>query len=266
MVNDTVFREGVYTLKELGHYYDALCIFEKLAETGDPRADEMIKETKYELAYHKAELEMWISSYELFNEIADYKDSLDAISILRDILYEEGKSAYYEGEYLQAIKYFAPIVSYADTINYLTLIDCLRYRYGSSAFAHWWAETALNDIAGFKMVSSAEEAMEKLLSLTEFENAGNILIDYFGYTYLLGKWRTNDASYYFQMTEDHYASYNLPRFDYGDYYRLENGDYLLYPDGHEDESRAMFHFYPITSTCMQVYCYKDGSFYTLYKQ
>ena len=178
LVNDTVFREGVYTLKDLGHYYDALCIFEKLAETGDPRADEMIKETKYELAYHKAELEMWISSYELFNEIADYKDSLDAISILRDILYEEGKSAYYEGEYLQAIKYFAQIVSCADTINYLTLIDCLRYRYGSSAFAHWWAqrdnETALNDIAGFKMVSSAEEAMEKLLSLTEFENAGNL--------------------------------------------------------------------------------------------
>ena len=273
LVNDTLYREGIYFLTEQNNYSGALSIFEKLHKAGDARADEMIKETKYEWAYQRADLKMWIESYELFNEIEDYKDAREALSILRDIIYEEGQTAYRDKEYTTAVKYFIPIISYADTSKYIALIDCIRCSIvGLSAIDRLEKLTIekelsnLSTVPGYEMISSSEDAIECLLSFIDFEDAGEILIDRYGYTYLMGTWRTNDWAYYFILNESHYSSYNLPWFSYGDYYRIESGDYLLYPDGHQNDTRALFHFYPITSNCMQIYCYKDGSIYTLYKQ
>ena len=86
--------------------------------------------------------------------------------------------------------------------------------------------------------------------------------------FLKGSWTS--GSWYFTMAELEdgtcQTSYNLPWFDYGDYYGIEDGVYFLYVDGsYETDRRNMFRFTIISWDTISVYCYKDGSTYTLYR-
>ena len=68
------------------------------------------------------------------------------------------------------------------------------------------------------------------------------------------------------MKDDGHISYNLPWLSYGDYYRIEDGYVLLYPENDENATKKLFHFTAITPDCMEVYCYKNDRTYTLNRQ
>lgn len=92
----------------------------------------------------------------------------------------------------------------------------------------------------------------------------------YDYIKIRGNW--SNGSYYFRMNEDSYISYNLPYFEYGDYYSIYEGYIYLYKeivneDGSLEESdkRNLFKIDFISDDIAQFYCFKNGSTYTLYK-
>jgi hypothetical protein len=68
------------------------------------------------------------------------------------------------------------------------------------------------------------------------------------------------------MKDDGYINYNLPWFNYGDYYRIEDGIMLLYPENSYNSTKALFAFEAVTPDCIEVYCYQNKRTYTLYRQ
>ncbi len=80
---------------------------------------------------------------------------------------------------------------------------------------------------------------------------------------LQGYWSNN--GYYFQMNESGQINYNVPWFEYGDYYGLYNHIIYLFPDGQEDNSRNLFEINFINDNTITIYSYQNGLTYTLYK-
>ena len=65
------------------------------------------------------------------------------------------------------------------------------------------------------------------------------------------------------MGEDHSTYYYLPWFNYGDYYTIFDGHYVLYKDGEYSSYKNLFDFYPTSANTCEVYCYNNGKAYTL---
>ena len=107
-----------------------------------------------------------------------------------------------------------------------------------------------------------------LVKLLDFEDTADLIIENAEYTkkYLTGTWKTSDGKYYFTMKSDGHTTYNLPRFDYGEYYRIENGDFLLYYEKDPDNTRTLFSFEIVTKDIINIYCYKDYTSYRLIRQ
>lgn len=107
-----------------------------------------------------------------------------------------------------------------------------------------------------------------LVKLLDFEDTADLIIENADYTekYLTGTWKTSDGKYYFTMKSDGHTTYNLPSFDYGEYYRIENGDFLLYYEKDPDNTRTPFSFEIVTKDIINIYCYKDYMSYRLIRQ
>lgn len=107
-----------------------------------------------------------------------------------------------------------------------------------------------------------------IVKLLGFEDAADLIFGNADYTekFLTGTWRTGDGNYYFTMKSDGNTTYNLPWFDYGEYYRIENGDYLLYYEKDPDNTRTLFSFEIVTKDIINIYCYKDYTSYRLIRQ
>lgn len=61
-------------------------------------------------------------------------------------------------------------------------------------------------------------------------------------------------------------SYDLPWFDYGDYYTIRNGEVLLYPADNENNTKILFEITALSDDSINVYCHKDSRIYSLYRQ
>ena len=105
-----------------------------------------------------------------------------------------------------------------------------------------------------------------LLSILSFEDAAVVILDYYADSFLTGTWKTADGDYYFKLKSNGDTSYNLPWFDFGEYYQFENGDYLLCSDKDPDDTRTLFSFDIVNKDIIDVYCYKDDTWYRLIRQ
>jgi hypothetical protein len=61
---------------------------------------------------------------------------------------------------------------------------------------------------------------------------------------------------------DYYASYNIPW--YGGSFTIKDGVYMVTQGNYED--KPQYKFTLLTPNSMDLYCYKDGKTYTLYRQ
>lgn len=111
---------------------------------------------------------------------------------------------------------------------------------------------------------NAESMTQRLMDLFYFEDASDIILKSEEYLqeYLMGKW--SGGRYYFTMEKkkNYYTTFNLPWFDF-EYYSLEDGVYMVHGSFGE---KPMYRFTLLTPDSMLVYCYKNGSTYTLYRQ
>ena len=164
------------------------------------------------------------------------------------MLYLEGQELYANGELDESEKRFRYIHPYAETRKYLTLLDA-RSEVG-------WEDP--------------DKMVKDLTDIFYFEDAPELLLahDMYACRFLLGTWRTSGGGYYLKMevsSEDDYefwCSYNLPWWECTSF-TIDDGTYFITtPSG---ELKAMYEFILISPTCMEVYCYKDGNAYTLYK-
>ena len=68
------------------------------------------------------------------------------------------------------------------------------------------------------------------------------------------------------MEEDGHIVYDIPWINYGDYYRIEAGYFLLFKEESPDITKKLFAVKIITKDCIEVFAYKNGRTYTLYRQ
>ena len=164
---------------------------------------------------------------------------------LTDLVYLQGKILYHDKDFAQARKYFQCVPKYMDSKDYITLLDARK------------DSEKLN----------AESMTQRLMDLFYFEDASDIILKSEEYLqeYLMGKW--SGGRYYFTMEKNstNSTSYNLPWIDDKgfQYYSIDKG--IFYLEG-ENERKPQFKFILLTPDSMQVYCYKNGSTYTLYRQ
>lgn len=242
-VLETQFRYGTFLLYEEANYPEASKIFMQLKSKKYDGAQEMYKETVYQWAFSLVDDEEYIEAYKKFSSIKGYADTDEAISALTELIYLEAQLLYSEGNYTDARYYFNRIPKYADSRTYLALIAAREYT--------WFAPA---------------ETVDELVEYFYFEDTAEVLLssNALAEKFLLGTWK--GAGYYFTMKDDGHISYNLPWLSYGDYYRIEDGYVLLYPENDENATKKLFHFTAITPDCMEVYCYKNDRTYTLNRQ
>ena len=111
--------------------------------------------------------------------------------------------------------------------------------------------------------------VKEVVSIFYFEDASKLLVSEgkIACYFLLGTWWTSRGEYYFKMykTEndeyDFRNSYTLPSF--GGLFTIEDGIYSVSGDGYKN--KPQYRFTLLTPDSMEVYCYKNGATYTLYR-
>ena len=128
---------------------------------------------------------------------------------------------------------------------------------------------ALIIVANDKTLCEDYEYYEKLIDLIGFEDVNEIILkhqDTFG-RFLTDRWVSVKDNYYFEITGEGKAYYNLPHDTSGKYYTLSNGIYsigdYIAPN---DSNGKTFKFTVISENRIKVYCFKNKSTYELYRE
>ena len=132
----------------------------------------------------------------------------------------------------------------------------------------YWPDKVIYQFDRKKEVDKITHSYSDIVKLLGFEDAADLIFENAEYTktYLTGTWRTGDGKYYFTMDSDGYAKYDLPGMDFGEYYRIENGNYLLYYEKDPENTRTLFSFEIVNKDTINIYCYKDYTSYRLIRQ
>lgn len=182
----------------------------------------------------------------------------EIIESLKESVYADGQLAYRFGDMSEAKKNFGALAGYAGSTlsgykrsdDYLVLIK-FREMYTDFNFYVSVVKRHYNEIAG----------------LIGFEDANKIIIETraLAERFLEGRWE--NKSYRFQLTTNddggYTAEYNLPHKNVDGYFYLDEGIFFLETD---DGDVKLFRFEIIDADTISVYCYKDGSTHTLYRQ
>ncbi|MDD2297786.1 MAG: hypothetical protein PHX79_08245 [Sphaerochaetaceae bacterium] len=158
------------------------------------------------------------------------------IDTLTQRMYSKGQRVYREGDFTEARNHFLPIKDYKESKNYLLLLDLKSMGY------------------------SPHGTYDDLVKLIEFEDTKEVLVStqIIALNFLKDKWENGPM--YILFDENMHASFTLPYKDTQGYYEIKDGIY--YTNG----SIKQFRFQVLDEDTMNVYCYKDGSTYTLYRQ
>ena len=189
--------------------------------------------------------------YEAFTILEEFsgEEGIDAlISDYKDKAYKDAVSVYNKGSYWTAYSLFKKVEGYKHTSDYITLIE-----------AHTETYRGVDDAKAKKMV-------RQLKSLLGFADASELVVRdrIFGHTFLVGNWTGNGK--HFTMNSEGQISYNLPYFRYGDYYTIQDGAIVLFPEDDEDATKPLFFITVYTEDCIEVFCYKSCESYMLYRQ
>jgi len=116
-------------------------------------------------------------------------------------------------------------------------------------------------------VLAAESNYDKLVELIGFENAIEVLLNSKECTkkFLCGRWETNTKNpfYYFEIDYKGNANYNLPHESLEGYHFLNSNKYVVFGESNPP-TVVIFEFTIVDNDTISVYCYKDGSTYTLH--
>ena len=290
-------------LLENGQYEEAQAAFTTLQEQGYRDSDDLVCETFYRYALQLADegkwgiaktKMLWAAAHEykdsaeqaenicfreandmlnekgdlyegfiLIQQLADngYSPAQNMMKDLTETVYCAGREAYQRADYGMAMRLFSCVPRYKDVENYQILLK-VRYSYYSikelfEGFKGSVVSAKKYDISSY---ANAEKAVADLKSIFYFEDVAELLLlkQDLAVASLMGTWKTPNGYYYFRMKSNGDVEYNLPGIS-GGYYTIEKS---IYKSG----DQAIFSFSLITPDSMEVYCYKNGLTYTLYRQ
>ena len=233
------YREAEAQL-ERGEYSAAMLNFQILADQDYSDADERYNEARlgYALARMEAGDRGVLTGFQDLLALAEegYAPAKAELPNAQKTLYASAQELYRNGEYITANSYFVLIPDYSDSQKYQDLI--LAQHYGLT--------------------------LEELWDLRGFEDADDVLLSqYYLSEFLMGTWETGDGSYYFTMYSDYSTAYNLPYYE-GPQYYIEDGVFVL--EQNNGTTKNMYRFTIVNWNQITVYCFKDGSTHTLYRQ
>ncbi len=196
----------------------------------------------------------YVSAYVALISIRGYHVPASVMEHVQERIYAMGKSAYRNGAFSDANNYFSHIITFKRSNDYLTLIG-----YCGDSFAAW---------------QKAKYHYSELYDLAKdgFENAGEVLLmrSSSANQFLKGRWEggSRNNAYFFEITdsgESLQSNTNLPHKDVSGSFSISDSIYYTI-SGNESDSIKQFRFSIINEDAVSVYCYKDGSTYTLYRQ
>jgi len=243
-VLDTRFEIGNRLLHQDGDFSAASDIFAELDKAGYPDADDMYEQAQFEWALSDMMDGYYLSAYDRFSGIPGYPGIEPYIADLEGMIYDEAVNAYHDGDYSVAKNYFETLSSYWNEDDYLTLIRAHNLIGSNPAYA----------------------LVEDLIDIFDFEDASELLLSNqaLGEAFLEGHWEGD--GYYFTMENGGHISYDLPWFEFGDVYEIEDGAIVLYEEDDESQYMVLFSMVAYSPDCVEFYCYEDYSAHLLYRK
>ena len=226
-------------LSEAGQFDESLrLLFDLVHEDYEP-AKQLIVDVSLLKAQKLASQESFGVAYETLEKVKDFGDVNAQLIYYRDEAYRKGVSLYHKKSFRDAKSQFKPIGNYQDSEDYLKLIN-------------------------IHLDSTSYFNIDPIVELIGFEDASELLMrdTAVAWEYLLGMWR-GDGCYL--KIEKRSADYSLPHFYYGDYIRIENGMFLLYPAKKPSSTKKLFQISVLSKDCIQVFAYQNSRYYILFR-
>jgi len=266
------FEAASEAFKDAGEYRDSV-LMEK--ESRCRLAAKFVAETEYDQAflilqkllrekYEPATQQMYLaylSKAELFASKGNYAEGFEVLlkaekygdisaqlPRFQENAYQEAITLYREGKPDKAKLVFSKLGDYLRAKDYLLLTEARDS----------WFE--------YRSLSGAD--MTKLKALIGFEDTAELLVEYdsLATDFLLGKWKGN--GFYFEITQDaksYHVGFNLPAYDFGDYYIFEGGRMLAFLKNDQANKKPFFRITVISEDCIEIYAYNGGETYRLYR-
>ena len=169
-------------------------------------------------------------------------------------IYNYAVTQYQQSHVSESAKVFGLLSSdYQRTSDYLVLIE-----------AHRLISNDSNRVR-IHYSSTKQSIAPALIKLAGFEDAGEMLLNdqEFAKAFLCGYW--TGGGYYFNMKEDGHITYNVPYFEFGNYYRIEDGEVLLFPKDDNSNTKMLYKLTVISENCIEIFAAKNSRTYTLYR-
>ena len=253
MFNESTYRRAAQAA-DSNDFATALNYYSALCKIDYKDADELYDDTLYRQGiYQFFEIEEYIEGYKTLGSVPkDYPGIQDILSDCQGYLYTLGQEAYHTGEFRLSERYFATIKGYGRSTDYLTLLDVHLNTSTNSKILKYYT--------GLKKETTLVSALEALIG---FEDAAELLVstENIACEYLMGYWTSSGG--FFKMYDDYSSTYSLSWFNYGDYYTIFDGHYVLFKSGEYSSYKNLFDFYPTSANTCEVYCYNNGKAYTL---
>jgi hypothetical protein len=263
------FDAASKAFKDAGEYRDSVLMEQ---ESRCRLAAKLVEETEYDKAflilqkllrekYEPATQQMflaYLSKAELFGSKGDYAEGFELLlkaekygdisaqlPRFQEHAYQEAVSMYRHGNTAKSKRLFTILGDYLQAKDYLILVKARDRAISYS--------------------NLTQQEVEKLISLVGFEDAARLVLAYedIAVQFLEGKWTGN--GYYFSITDEGVLDYNLPTYDYGDYYKIEGGRMLVFPADDYSATKPFFRFTIVSETEITIYAYSEGINYTLYR-
>lgn len=260
---ETIYRRGKAYLQD-AKYEKALATYAQLKSRGWGDITELEDEVYYLWALELASKDSVIEAYKKTQKCVKYDDAKELREVLESEIYNRGVEQYRAKNYTQSETFFKALNSgYEQVSDYCFLIDLHKNI----------KTTPSGDDKGLKYYSGSygtNTVCNRLVGMIGFEDASVLIVETGSFAncfFIDSKWRliTGANKWTFKgnsLTDD------LPRIaNWGGYYCINGGFIMMYKTSQTFSQAVMDKKITIVNyNIINVYCLKNNTTYTLYRQ
>lgn len=247
--NKTKYDYCVYLMQIRKNYSEAASQLLGIVSQDYADSKELQKQNYFLWANQLFENKEYSDAYKKISCAGDYEGAESLKQLITSNVYYSGINAYHNGRFSDAFADFMTIgESYGQSKIYIALIEIRNRKMSSSSIKYYY---------------------NLLIDNLDFEDTKTVMLDNWSIAkyFLEGKWKSGSTYLKFIKNSDNNftCSYNLPFYDFGDYFDIEDGVYLLCKTD-SDETKKMLKLTILNEDTLQVFAYKNGKTYTLYRE